>query len=138
MPARGQRAGLGFAVADDAGDDQIRVVERRAKGVAQAVAQLAPLVDRARCLGSDVTGDAAREGELLEELLHPRHVLGDVRVDLAVRSLEVHVADERRPAVAGPGDVDHVQIIFLDDPIQVDVDEVLARRGPPVAQQAAA
>ena len=135
VPARGQRAGLGLAVAHDAGDNQIRVVERRAEGVAQAVAQLAPLVDRARRLGSDVTGDAAREGELLEELLHPRHVLGDVRVDLAVSPLQVHVADQRRPAVAGSRDVDHVQVIFLDDPIQMDVEEVLPRSGPPVAQQ---
>ena len=55
VPARGQRAGLGLAVTHDAGDDQVRVVERRAIGVAQAVAQLAPLVDRARCLGSDVS-----------------------------------------------------------------------------------
>jgi hypothetical protein len=30
MPARGERTGFGFAVADDTGDDQIRIVERRA------------------------------------------------------------------------------------------------------------
>ncbi len=135
VPACGQRAGLGLAVTHDAGDNQIAVIEGRAEGVTKAVAQLAPLVDRARCLGSDVAGDAAREGELLEELLHPRHVLGDVRVDLAVRPLQVHVADQRGPAVAGSRDVDHVQVIFFDDPIHVDVDEVLPRSGPPVAQQ---
>ena len=111
VPSCGQRAGLGFAVTHDAGDDQVGVVERRAIGVAQAVAQLSPLVDRARCLGSHVTGNAAREGELLEELLHPRDVLGDVWVDFAVRPLQVHVADERRPAVPGTRDVDHVQVI---------------------------
>ena len=102
MPARGQRAGLGLAVAHDAGDDQVRVVERRAKGVAQAVAELAPLVDRAGRLGSDVAGDAARERELLEEFLHPRLVLGDVRVELAVGPLQVHVADQRGPPWPGP------------------------------------
>ena len=35
VPARGQRAGLGLAVADDAGDDQVGVVERGAEGVAR-------------------------------------------------------------------------------------------------------
>ena len=60
MPAGGQRSGLGLAVADDAGDDQVGVVERRAEGVAEAVAELAPLVDRARGLGGDVAGDARR------------------------------------------------------------------------------
>ena len=60
VPARGQRAGLGLAVADDAGDDQIGVVERGPEGVAEAVAQLAPFVDRARRLRRDVAGNAAR------------------------------------------------------------------------------
>ena len=60
---------------------------------------------------------------------------GDVRVELAVGPLQVRVGHQRRPAVAGPRDVDHVQVVFLDDPVQMDVDEVLPRRGPPVAQQ---
>ena len=47
MPARGQRPGLRLAVADDAEDDEIRVVEGRAEGVDEGVAELAALVDRA-------------------------------------------------------------------------------------------
>jgi hypothetical protein len=35
VPARGQRAGLGFAVPDDAGDDQVRIVERGSISVGQ-------------------------------------------------------------------------------------------------------
>jgi len=33
MPRSCQRAGLGFAVADDAGHDEIRVIERRTESV---------------------------------------------------------------------------------------------------------
>ncbi len=33
VPARRERAGLGLTVADDAGDDQVGVVERGAEGV---------------------------------------------------------------------------------------------------------
>ena len=72
MPARGQRAGLGLAVADDAADEQVRVVERRAVGVRQRVAQLAALVDRAGRLGRDVARDPAGERELPEQ---PPHAL---------------------------------------------------------------
>ena len=61
VPARRQRAGLRLAVADDAGDDQIGIVERRAVGVRQRIAQLAALVDRAGRLRRDVARDAARE-----------------------------------------------------------------------------
>jgi len=38
VPTRGQRAGLGLAVADDAGDDQVGGVKGGAEGVELAVA----------------------------------------------------------------------------------------------------
>ena len=65
----------------------------------------------------------------------PSLVLGDVRVELAVGPFQVRVGHDARAAVAGAGDVDHVQVVLLDDPVQVDVDEVQPRRGAPVAQQ---
>ena len=37
--------------------------------------------------------------------------------------------------MSGAGNVDHVEIIFFDDPIQVYVDEVLSRRRAPVSKQ---
>ena len=71
VPAGSQRAGLGFAVADDAGDEQPGVVERRPVGVRQGIPELAALVDRPRHLRRDVAGDPAGEGELAEQLAHP-------------------------------------------------------------------
>ena len=100
VPARGQRAGLRLAVADHAGHEQVRVVERRAVGVRQRVAELAALVDRAGRLRRDVAGDAARERELAEQPPHALLVLRDVRVDLAVGALEPGVGDEAGAAVA--------------------------------------
>ena len=52
VPAVGERAGLGLAVADHAGDDQVGIVEGRAVGVRQRVAELAAFVDRAGRLGA--------------------------------------------------------------------------------------
>ena len=136
VPARGERAGLGLAVADDRAHDEVRVVERGAVRVAQRVAELAALVDRARRLGRDVARDAAREAELPEQLPDPLRVAGDRRVDLAVRPLEVRVGDDGRPAVARADDVDRVEVAGLDDPVHVDVEHVQARRRAPVAEQA--
>ena len=70
VPARGQRAGLGLAVADHAGHQQAGIVERRAEGVRERVAQLAPFVDRAGRLRGHVAGDSAGKGELREQPLH--------------------------------------------------------------------
>ncbi len=92
-------------------------------------------MDRAGRFGRDVARDAAGEGELLEQLLHALLVLGDVRVDLAVGPFELGVGHDARPAMAGADDVDHVQVAFFDDPVQVDIDEVQSRRRAPVAEQ---
>ena len=109
MPARGERTGLGLAVADHAQRQQVRVVEHRAVGVQQRVAELAALVDRARRLGRDMARDPARERELAEQPPQALLIATDVRVDLAVGPVEVGARDEPGPAVTGPGDVDRVQ-----------------------------
>ena len=45
------------------------------------------------------------------------------------------MGDQRRPAVPRADDVDHVQIVALDDPVEVDAEHVQARRRAPVAEQ---
>lgn len=52
------RRGLGLSVADHARHHQFRIVERRTIGVHQRIAELAALMDRSRCLGRDVAGNA--------------------------------------------------------------------------------
>ena len=135
MPARRERPGLRLAVADDAGDEQVGVVEGGAEGVHERVAELAALVDRAGRLRRGVARDPAGEGELAEELAQPFLPVGHLRVQLAVRPLEVGVGHVRRPAVAGAGDEDRVEVTRLDRPVQVRVDEVEAGHGAEVAEQ---
>src|SRR5262245_4289955 len=116
VPAGRERSGLGLAVTDDARDDQVRVIERGAVGVRQRVAELAALVNRSGRLRRHVARDAAGKAELLEEQLQALLVLRDPWIYLAVRALEVSVRDESRPAVSGADDVDHVEVMPLDDP----------------------
>ena len=135
MPGRGQRSGFRLAVADDAGDDEVGIIEHGPERMAERIAQFAALVDRAGAFRRGVAGNPAGERELQEELSQPGLVLADVGVDLAVGAFEVRVAHDGRAAVSGAGDVDHVQVVLLDDPVEMDVDEVLAGRRAPVAQQ---
>ena len=136
VPARGERPRLRLAVADDARDEQVGVVERRAERVHEGVAELAALVDRAGHLGRDVARDPARERELAEEPPQPVEVPRHVRIELAVRAVEIGVRDERRAAVARAGDVDRAQVARADLPVQVRVEEVEAGHGAEVAEQA--
>jgi hypothetical protein len=77
----------------------------------------------------------AGERELREETLHALLVRRDIRIDLAVGLFQIGVCDQAGTAVPGPGDVEHVEVVFLDDAVQVDIDEVQAGRGSPVPQQ---
>ena len=135
VPAGRQRPGLRLSIADHAGDHEVRVVEGRAIGMAERIAELASLMDAARRLGRHVAGNPAGEAELLEQPPHAVGVLADVRVDLAVGAFEIGVGDQRRPAVARPDHVDHVEIVALDDPVEVDIEHVQPGRGSPVPEQ---
>ena len=45
MPRRGQRSSFGLAIADDASNYQVRVIEHRAERMAERVAQLSAFVN---------------------------------------------------------------------------------------------
>jgi len=82
-----------------------------------------------------MAGDPAGKRKLNEQLPESGLILADVGIDLAVGTLEISVAYDSRAAVPGAGDVDHVEVVLLDDPVQVQVDEILPRGCAPVAQQ---
>jgi hypothetical protein len=87
MPGGGQRTRFRLAIADDAGDDEIGIVEYRPKGMAERIAQLAALVDRTRALRRCVTWDSSGKRKLNKKLPKPGLVLADIGVDLAVSAL---------------------------------------------------
>ena len=135
VPTCGAGPGLGFAVADDAAGDQVGVVEDGAVGVQQAVSELAALVDRSGRFGRRMARHAIRPGELVEQLPETGDIEGDLGVELAVGAFEVGVGEDARTAVAGTGDVDHIEVALANHPVQVRVDEVQPRSRAPVSEQ---
>ena len=133
VPARRQGPGLRLAVAHDARDDQVRIVEGGAVCVREGVAQLTALVHRARGLRRHMARNPAGERELGEETLHALFILGNVRVDLAVSPFEIRaLATRPGPPCPGPAmySMFRSYFVLLDHPVQVDIDEVQAGRGP--------
>ena len=64
--------------------------------------------------------------------MQPLFVLADIRINLAVAALKIRIADKRRATMTWASDVKHIQIVLLDGPVQMHVDEVLARRRAPM------
>src|SRR5262249_16745465 len=136
LPTSRQGSGFGFTVTDDACNDQIRNIECSAIRVTQCIAKFAAFMDAARSFWRNVPWNSAGERKLLEQPVHAVQILTDVGVELTVSSLQIGMGDQRRTAVARANYVDHVQIIALDDPIQVNTQHVQARGGSPVSEQA--
>ena len=136
VPGGRQRPGLGLPVADDAGGDQVGIVQHRAVGVRQRVAQFAALMDRARRVRRGMAGDAAGEGELAEQVVHALGVARHVRDRFRCRCPPARCWRRRR-ARRGPGPAMKITIKIArrDDPVEMEIEEIQPRRGAPVAEQ---
>ncbi len=83
-----------------------------------------------------MTGHAIRPGKLPEQPLQSVSVALDRRISLGIRAFQVGLRHQPRPAMARPGDENHVQIVLFDQPVQMDVKEVQAGRRSPMPEQA--
>ena len=82
----------------------------------QRVTELAALVDGSRRFRSCVTGDAAREGELPKQTSQTIGIPTDIGIDLAVGAFQIGIGDDAGAAMAGPADIDDVEIQGSDQP----------------------
>ena len=135
FPSAFERPGLRLAIADHARDNQIGIVERRAERMHQRIAELAAFVDRPRHVRARMTRHAARRRELAKQEAHTLGVLGNPRINLGVRTLEIGVRHDRRSAVAGTGYINDVGVVLANQPVEMHVDKILPRRSPPMPKQ---
>src|SRR6266478_2616288 len=136
MPTCRQWAGFRFAVSYDAAHQQIGIVERRSIRMRNGVTEFAAFVNRSRRFRGDVAWNAPRKRELLEEMLQPFCILRDMRIDFAVSSFQIGVGDQARAAVSRTRDIDQVEVVFLDQAIQMDINEIQSGGCSPVPEQA--
>src|SRR6266851_2355778 len=136
MPTCRQWAGFRFAVSNDATHQQIGIVERRSIRMSNGVTEFAALVNRSRRFRGNVTRNAPRKRELLEEMLQPLCILRDMRIHFAVSSFQKGVGDQARTAMSRTRDIDHVEVVLLDQAIQMDINEIQSGSCSPVPEQA--
>src|SRR5579862_4969131 len=92
-------------------------------------------MNRSWDLGRAVASELAGKGKSPEKLEHALCVLAFLRINLRIGSFEIAVREHSRRPVAWTGNIDHIQIVFSDDPIQVDPRKCLARVRAPVPKQ---
>src|ERR1700730_2233382 len=82
-----------------------------------------------------MTADSAGKRKKLEKLFQALLVLGSIGIDLRIGSFEVAVGEHGGRTMARSRDVEHVQVVLPDEPVEVHPDEALAGVGAPVAEQ---
>src|SRR5262245_17827984 len=110
-----------LAITDHGRDDQVGIVKCCAEGVRQCISEFTAFVDRPRRLRRHVAWNPAWKGELLEQALHPFFIRRNVWINLAVGSLKVRIGHNAGPAVTRTSDVDHIEVMLVDEPVQMDV-----------------
>src|ERR1700730_4515597 len=135
MPTGGQRPCLRFAVAHNATDQQIWIVERCAVGMRNRVSQLAALVNRTGSFRSHMAGNSTRERKLLKQFSQSILVLRNTWIDFAVSPFQISVSNEPGTSMAGSCHIHHVEIMRLDQSIQMHVDEIQSGRSTPMTQK---
>src|ERR1700693_3205048 len=135
MPTSGQRACFRFAITHHAADQQIWIVECGAVCVSNGVAELAAFVDRTGSFGSDMAGNSARKRKLLEQPSESVFRLRNAGIKLAVGAFQISVSYQAGTSMAGPCNINDVEIVLLDEPIQMYVDKIQSWRGAPVTQK---
>src|SRR5207248_2247282 len=117
MPGTGRRTGLRLAVAHDARDDQIGVVESGAERRGERVAELTALVDRARNNGSEVAGEAAGPREVVNQPGQPLAVARELGLDVLQAAVDPKIREIRRRAVTRTGDQQDARVRVQDQPV---------------------
>src|SRR5215217_8957990 len=92
-------------------------------------------MDRAGGFRRDMTRNAIGPGELPKQPQHSVSAALDIRKTFGIRAFEVGVRDQSRTAMTGPDDIDHVQIAFFNQAIEMDIDEVKPGGGAPMSKQ---
>ena len=126
MPCGRQRPGFSFSIADHAGNDEVRIVKGRTKGMGKSIAEFAALMDGSRHIGRGMAGYTARERKLPEQFLHSRLIERDVWIEFTIRAFEIGIGDHCRAAMARPTDIDDVLVACSDNAVQMGVDETQA------------
>jgi hypothetical protein len=71
----------------------------------------------------------------LKKFAQARDVLADRRIDLRVGAFQVRIGENCRCTMTGTRQVNHIEIVLLDQPIRVHVEQAKTRIGTPMPQQ---
>jgi hypothetical protein len=92
-------------------------------------------VDGTRDFGADVTGKAIGSTEAGDQVFQPGLVDSVTRIEVLERPFKPQSGKYGRRPVARPDHVDHVQVMFAYEQVEMSVDQRQARHSSPMPQK---
>src|SRR5215469_3677631 len=92
-------------------------------------------MNRARRLWRAVAPDPARERKLLEEFFQSLHILALLGINLRIGALQIRWPQHSWCSMTRARQKNHVEVILLDQPVHVHVDERQSRARSPMSKQ---
>ena len=136
MPTGGARAGFSLAVADNATDEKIRIVECSAICMTALNSRVHRLRGWSLAYLARHDWEYRRATKTEETAAACLNVLRDLWIELRVGTFQISVGDNAWTAMSGAGDVDRIEIARFDHAIHMRVNKVQARRGAKMSEKA--
>src|SRR6266516_5653836 len=133
MPGGSGRSGLRLAIADDAGHNQIGIIHGSAKGGRQRIAQFSSFVNGSWNTRIEVTWKSAGPGKAAHKFFNPDAIERQVWIEFTECSFYIKVCQVCGSSMPRTRDQKQINVVALDEMIEVSIDQVDARAGPPVS-----
>src|SRR5258708_23777007 len=135
MPCRSGWTSLGLSIANNTGNNQVRIIHRGTKGGSQRIAQFTTFMNGTRNTRVEMTGKATRPGEALDKTFQPGLIMGQLLIKPLQRAFKVQIGQVSGSSMSRSGDQKHIQVMLIDETVKVCIDHVDARACSPVTKQ---
>src|SRR5258708_783275 len=135
MPCRSGWTRLCLSIANNTGNNQVRIIHHGTKGGSQCIAQFTTFMNGAGNTRGEVTGKATRPGETLDETFQPGLIMRQLWIKPPQRAFKVQIGQVSGCSMSRSGDQKHIQVMLIDETVEMCIDHVNARTCSPVTKQ---
>jgi hypothetical protein len=135
MPGSCCWSGLGLTVTDNTGNNQVRIIHDCTKGNRESISQFATFVDRSGNLSVDGAWEAGWSTELRDQGLHTVGVARVFGIVFGKRPFNPQIGKNGGRSMARSHYIEHVQIVFDDEAVEMRVHQGQAGACSPVPQK---
>ena len=133
QPTSHQWSSFPFTITNYCRSNDIWIIQYSSSSVWKCVTKFSTFVDRSWCFRRRVWSNSSREWEDLTQVFETFFILRNTWIQFSVWTIQVWIRYHYLPTMTWSFNVEHIQVVFIDGPVQVSIDKVLPRYCTPVS-----